>query len=200
MFFRALCRSKGCCGIPRIGQNHSHSILLTHRNELIYKRKIFLLTVQIRPSVRQIFLLLISKENSRDSNSARLRQLSPTIGQFFALSIAERILRQDEKRPSAPIAQGVRAGHVCALLITYKPGPLRLMSPIAPIWNVCEPGPNWTSAPKPRRFAISEAEGVGYRASEVRKTLTQSCLATRPRAPKAHRQVVARSPAAAAAF
>ena len=158
------------------------------------------MTVETRPSSRQNFSLLISKEKSRDPKFSWFQQLSPTIGQFFALSIAERILRQDEKRPSAPIAQGVRAGHVCALLITYKPGPLRLMSPIAPIWNVCEPGRNWTSAPKPRRFAISEAEGVGYRASEVRKTVTQSCLATRPRAPKAHRQVVARSPAAAAAF
>jgi hypothetical protein len=41
---------------------------------------------------------LISKEKLRDSNFARLRQLSPTIGQFFALSIAERILRQGEKK------------------------------------------------------------------------------------------------------
>lgn len=97
---------------------HSHSILSTHRNALIYKRKIFLLTVKARPSSRQNFSLMISKENSRDSNFVWLRQLSPTIGRFFALSIAERILRQDEKRPSASVAQGARAGHVCALLIT----------------------------------------------------------------------------------
>jgi hypothetical protein len=40
---------------------------------------------------------MISKEKLRDSNFVRLRQLSPTIGQFFALSIAERIPRQNEK-------------------------------------------------------------------------------------------------------
>jgi hypothetical protein len=33
------------------------------------------------------------------------------------LSIAERILREDEKRPSASIAQRVRTGDVCILLI-----------------------------------------------------------------------------------
>jgi hypothetical protein len=77
-----------------------------YRNALIFMRKSFLLTVEIRLSVRQNFSLLISKEKLRDSNFVRLRQLSPTIGQFFASSIAERILRQDKKRPSAPIAQG----------------------------------------------------------------------------------------------
>ena len=106
---------------------YSHSILSTHRNALIYKRKIFLLTVEIRLPIRQIFSLMISKENLRDSNFARFRELSTTIGQFFASSIAERILRQHGKRPSALIAQGVRAGHVCALLITHDPSPLRLM-------------------------------------------------------------------------
>jgi|SRR5580704_11290792 hypothetical protein len=84
---------------------HSHSILSMQRNALIYKRKIFLLTVETRPSSRQNFSLLISKEKSRDSNSVRFRRLSTTIGQFFASSIAERLLRQDEKRPSASIAQ-----------------------------------------------------------------------------------------------
>jgi hypothetical protein len=74
------------------------------RNALIYKRKIFLLTAKARPSSRQNFSLLISKEKSRDSKFARFRQLSPTIGRFFALSIAERILRKNEKRPSASIA------------------------------------------------------------------------------------------------
>jgi hypothetical protein len=102
-------------GYPAKRHRRAHSILSTHRNALIYKRKIFLLTVKTRPSSRQNFSLLISKENSRDSDFARLRQLSPTIGQFFALSIAERILRQGEKRPSAPIAQGIRARHVCNL-------------------------------------------------------------------------------------
>jgi len=39
-----------------------------HRNALIYKRKIFLLTVKARPSNRQKFSLLISKGKSRDAN------------------------------------------------------------------------------------------------------------------------------------
>jgi hypothetical protein len=76
---------------------HSHSMVLSHRNALIFRRKFFLLTVKTRPSSRQNFPLLISKGNLRDLNSARLRQLSPTIGQYFASSIARHILRQDEK-------------------------------------------------------------------------------------------------------
>jgi hypothetical protein len=40
---------------------------------------------------------MISKENSRDSNSATFQRLSTTIGQFFALPIAERMLRDDKK-------------------------------------------------------------------------------------------------------
>jgi len=68
-----------------------------HRNALIYKRNFFLMMVETRPSSRQNFSLLISKEKSRDSKFARFRQLSPTIGQFFASSIVECILREDEK-------------------------------------------------------------------------------------------------------
>jgi hypothetical protein len=93
-------------------------MILDHRNALIFQRNFFLTTVEIRPSSRQNFSLLISKRKSRDSNFVWLRRLSTTIGQFFALSIAERIRRQDEKRPLASIAQGVRAGHACGLLIT----------------------------------------------------------------------------------
>lgn len=78
-------------------------------------------TVETRPSSRQNFSLLISKEKSRDSKFARFRQLLPTIGQFFALSIAERILREGEKRPSASMVQGVRTGDVCILLMTRTP-------------------------------------------------------------------------------
>jgi hypothetical protein len=87
------------------------------RNALIYNRKIFRLTVETRLSSRQDCSLLISKGNSRDPNFLMFRRLSPTIGQFFASSITQRILHQDEKRPSAPIAQRVCAGHDCALLI-----------------------------------------------------------------------------------
>lgn len=67
-------------------------MILDHRNALIFQRKFFLLTVKARLSSRQNFSLLISKVKSRDSDFARLRRLSTTIGQLFALSIAERIL------------------------------------------------------------------------------------------------------------
>jgi hypothetical protein len=59
---------------------------LEHRNELIFMRKTFLLTVQTRPSVRQNTSLLISKEKSRDSNFARPRQRWPTTGRFPQVS------------------------------------------------------------------------------------------------------------------
>jgi len=81
-----------CCTPP-----HSHSILSTHRNALIYKRKFFLAVPEVRTTSRQNFSLMISKENSRDSISARFQRLSTTIGRFFALSIAERILRRTKK-------------------------------------------------------------------------------------------------------
>jgi hypothetical protein len=81
----------GILGYPAQRYCRAHSILSMHRNALIYKHKIFLLTVKTRPSSRQNFSLLISKGNSRDSDFARRRHLSPTIGQFFALSIAELI-------------------------------------------------------------------------------------------------------------
>jgi len=54
--------------IARDRLNHSHSILSKHRNALIYKRKFFLAMLEIRTTNRQIFLLLISKEDSQDSN------------------------------------------------------------------------------------------------------------------------------------
>jgi hypothetical protein len=43
---------------------HSHSIILSHSNALIFQRKFFLPTVNARPLVRQIFSLLISKLKS----------------------------------------------------------------------------------------------------------------------------------------
>jgi hypothetical protein len=61
---------------------HSHSIVLSDGNALIFQRKFFLPTVKARPPVRQIFSLLISKGNSRDSKFARVRQLSLSIDQF----------------------------------------------------------------------------------------------------------------------
>jgi hypothetical protein len=72
-------------------------MILDHGNALIFQRKFFLLTIKTRPTIRQNFSLLISKGKSRDSDFARLRRLSPTIGRFFASSITQRILRQLEK-------------------------------------------------------------------------------------------------------
>ena len=71
-----------------------------HRNALIYSRKIFLVTVKARPSSRQNFSLMISKGNLRNSDFARFRRLSTTIGRFFASSIAKRVLREDKKTVS----------------------------------------------------------------------------------------------------
>jgi hypothetical protein len=62
---------------------HSHSIILSHRNALIFQRNFFLLTVKARLSGRQNFSLMFSKENSRDLDSATLQRLSTTIGRFF---------------------------------------------------------------------------------------------------------------------
>ena len=76
---------------------HSHSILSTHRNALIYSRKFFLTVPEIRTMSRQNFSLMSSKENSRDSNSATFQRLSTTIGRFFASSIAKRIPRYDRQ-------------------------------------------------------------------------------------------------------
>lgn len=98
-------------GYPAQRHCRAHSILSIHRNALIYKRKSFLPTVEIRLSVRQIFSLMISKEKLRDSNFARCRQLSPTIGRFFAPSTMQGNMRRCEKRPSLFIARDVRARH-----------------------------------------------------------------------------------------
>jgi hypothetical protein len=43
-------------------------------------------------------------------------------------------------------------------------------------------------------------EKGGHSTAQQRKTVTRFCLASRPQAPKAHRRVVAWSPAVAAAF
>jgi hypothetical protein len=75
-----------------------------HCNALIYRRKFFLTLLEIRTTSRQNFLLMIWKENSRDLSSATFQRLSTTIGRFFASSITQRNLRQDQKRPSALIA------------------------------------------------------------------------------------------------
>jgi len=92
--FRRLSKSNNCLASqplsptiqhpPFSTTRHVHSILSTHRNALIYKRKFFLPMLGIRTTSRQIFSLMISKENSRDSNSATFQRLSTTIGRFFS--------------------------------------------------------------------------------------------------------------------
>ncbi|MDI3471225.1 MAG: hypothetical protein OJF62_003288 [Pseudolabrys sp.] len=58
-------------------------MIFDHGNALILQGKFFLETVETRPSSRQNFSLMISKENSRDLASAWFRPLSTTIGRFF---------------------------------------------------------------------------------------------------------------------
>lgn len=61
-------------------------MIFDHGNALLFLHKFFLLTVKTRPSSRQNFSLLISNGNSCDSDFARFRGLSTTIGQFFVPS------------------------------------------------------------------------------------------------------------------
>lgn len=96
-----------CCNTYRRqkGLGQPHSILSTHRNALIYKRKFFLTMLGIRTTSRQNFLLMISKENSRDSNSATFQSLSTTIGRFLAYLSRSADLRPHRKIPSTPLAR-----------------------------------------------------------------------------------------------
>jgi hypothetical protein len=82
---------------------------------LFFSANFFLTTVNARPSVRQISSLLISKGKSRDSNFTRFDNYRQRSVDFFASSITQCILRQDEKDRQRLIAQGVRARHVCDL-------------------------------------------------------------------------------------
>ena len=108
-----------CPGLSVRTPPHSHSMVSEHRNALIFMRKKFLLTVETRPSVRQISSLLISKEKSRDSNFARLRQLSLTIGRFLqVLGNGSTANRAGEKtvtacRPARPLCHGSCRSLVC---------------------------------------------------------------------------------------
>jgi hypothetical protein len=85
-----------------------HSIVSGHHNPLNFKRKISIMTVYIRLPVRQISSLLISKGNSQDSNLARLRQVSASIGRFRQNVRQVLYGRRPEKRPSPLIDQRVR--------------------------------------------------------------------------------------------
>ncbi len=106
----------------------SPSILSKHRNALIYKRKTILLTVKARP-VRQIFSLLISKENLRNSNFARLRQLWASIGRFRPNLRQARYGPRPEKRPSRLIDQRVR---FVMIAVAMRPGAMGHARRVAP--------------------------------------------------------------------
>jgi hypothetical protein len=63
---------------------HSHSIVLRHRNALIYQRKSFPLTASTDSLIRQKFALLIPNRNFKHSRFARFQRLSSPIGRFFS--------------------------------------------------------------------------------------------------------------------
>jgi hypothetical protein len=65
---------------------HSHSIVLSHGNALIFQRKFFLRTAKTHFPIRQKFALLNSKENFSDSEIPRFQLLSTRIGRFFPLA------------------------------------------------------------------------------------------------------------------
>jgi hypothetical protein len=64
---------------------HSHSIIISHHNALISKRKFPWLIANSRKVIRQKFSLLILKGNFHDSESARFRPLPASIGRFFEI-------------------------------------------------------------------------------------------------------------------
>jgi hypothetical protein len=63
-----------------------HSIIFSHRNELIFRRNFFKRTAKNRLPTRQKSELLNSKANFADSESTRFQGLSMTIGRFLRTS------------------------------------------------------------------------------------------------------------------
>jgi hypothetical protein len=62
---------------------YSHSIILSHDNALISKRRIFRLAAKFRHPVRQKLPLLILEGNFCNSESVRFQPLLASIGRFF---------------------------------------------------------------------------------------------------------------------
>jgi hypothetical protein len=71
-------------------------MIFDHGNALIFQRNFFW-AIETRPSSRQNSSLMISKENSRDLDFARFRQLSPSIGRFLPARPAKRRRGHEEK-------------------------------------------------------------------------------------------------------
>src|SRR5581483_3480500 len=94
-------RGATAAAYPIVGLIHSHSMVLSHGNALIFQRNFFLLTVKARLASRQNFSLMISKENSRDSVFARFRGLSTTIGRCSTSSTTQPTSGEHRKTPSA---------------------------------------------------------------------------------------------------
>jgi hypothetical protein len=85
---------------PTVYSPHSHSMVLSHGNALIFQRNFFLLAVKARLASRQNFSLMISKKNSRDSDFARFQRLSTTIGRFHPSRRRTPYRHGPKKRPS----------------------------------------------------------------------------------------------------
>ncbi len=117
---------------PALRYRRAHSILSIYRNALIYKRKIFPLTVEIRPLSRQNFPLLISRENPRDLASARFRRPSTTIGRvFLGQSQNERGLRTQKGRRGTSITRA----HHRTEVVSQSTRPAGISAPkVPPIW------------------------------------------------------------------
>jgi hypothetical protein len=87
---------------PRKGQNHSHSIILTHGNVLIYRCKFFCTPGRTVFPSRQKSALLISKKNFDDPRLAQFQRLSTSIGRFSRISNKNGHAGLAKKTPSAP--------------------------------------------------------------------------------------------------
>jgi hypothetical protein len=84
---------------------HSHSIVLSYGNTLMFQRNFFFTRQRTDSAIRQKIGLLNSKANFADFESAQFQGLSVPIGQF--LESADEIARTDrlEKKPSTTIAR-----------------------------------------------------------------------------------------------
>src|SRR5579872_446130 len=83
--------------------SHSHSIVLSDDNALIYRRNIFRAWRRTVPSIRQKFALLNSKENFDDPRFARFRGLSASIGRFSVRTAKKPITALIAEKPSIPL-------------------------------------------------------------------------------------------------
>ena len=91
-------------GYARMGLNYSHSIIISHHNALISKRKFPWLIANSRKVIRQKFSLLILKGIFAISEFARFRPLTASIGRFFEIPSENGVIGLAEKTPSGSAA------------------------------------------------------------------------------------------------